>query len=126
VAEARNVPLPEPAGMVSVAGTVRLVALELRAMVPPIDPLRTTVQLLEAPGATAPELHAMELMELIPPATATVPPVLVTATGSPRGEAPRVLLIVTGRALLPERVTDRIATTPSEIALVFIPHATHV
>ena len=36
--------------MVSEAGTVRLVELELRAMVPPADPLRMTVQVLEAAG----------------------------------------------------------------------------
>ena len=112
--------------MVSEAGTVRLVELELRAMVPPADPLRMAVQVLEAAGATVPGLHAMDTMELIPGATVTLPPVPVTAIGSPVGEAPRLLPILTGRALLPDRVTDRVATTPSEITLVFNPHATHV
>ena len=51
----------------------------------------------------------------------TLPPVPVTAIGSPVGEAPRLLPIVTGRALLPDRVTDRVATTPSEMALEFNP-----
>ena len=42
------------------------------------------------------------------------------------GEAPRLLLIVIGRVVLPERVTDRMATTPSEMALEFNPHAMQV
>ncbi len=84
------------------------------------------MQVLEALGPTVPGLHAMEPMEVIPVATVTVPPVPVTATESPVGEAPRALLIVTGRVLLPDRVTDRVATTPSEIAVVFNPNATHV
>jgi hypothetical protein len=95
-------------------------------MVPPPDPLRMTVQLLEALGARFPGLQAMELIELIPAATLTVPPVPVTETASPVGEAPKLLLIVTGRSLLPDRVTDSVATTPLEMALELIPHATHV
>jgi hypothetical protein len=126
VAVARKVPLLEPAGMVSEVGTVRAVELELRAIVPPADPLRMTVQVLEALGAKVPGLHAMELMELTPAATLTVPPTPVTAIGPPKGEAPRLLVIVIGRALLPDRVTDRVVTTPSEMALVFNPQATQV
>jgi hypothetical protein len=108
---------------VSEAGTVRLVELELRPMIPPPDPLRITVQVLEALGAKDPGLHAMEL---ITAATLTVPPVPVTAIASPVSEAPRLLLMVTGTPLLPERVTDRVATTPSEMVLEFNPDATHV
>jgi hypothetical protein len=111
---------------VSEAGTERLVELELRPMVPPPDPLRITVQLLAALGANVPGLHAMELIELIAVATLTVPPVPVTAIASPVGEAPILLLIVTGSALLPDRVTDTVATTPLEMALEVNPHATHV
>jgi hypothetical protein len=65
-------------------------------------------------------------MELITAATLTVPPVPVTAIASPVSEAPRLLLMVTGTPLLPERVTDRVATTPSEMVLEFNPDATHV
>ena len=128
IAEARNVPLLEPAGIVREAGTVRAVELELRAMVPPAGPPRITVQVLEALGAKVTGLHAMKVIELITWATLTltVPPVPVTAIASPVGEAPRVLLIVSGRALLPDRVTVRVATTPAEIAVEFIPHATQV
>ena len=126
VAVARKVPLLEPAGMVSEVGTVRAVELELRAIVPPADPLRVTVQVLEALGANVPGLHAIELMELTPAATLTVPPTPVTAIGPPEGEAPILLLIVTGRALLPDRVTDTVAMTPLEMALEVNPHATHV
>ena len=95
-------------------------------MVPPPDPLRITVHVLEALGANVPGLHAIELIELTAAATLTVPPVPVTAIASPVGEAPILLPIVTGRALLPDRVTDTVATTPLEMALEFIPHATQV
>jgi CBS domain-containing protein len=126
VAVARNVPLLEPAGMVSEAGTVRLVELELKPTVAPVDPLRETVQVLEPPGVTAPGLHAMELIEVVTGATLTVPPVPGRVIGLPVGDAPRLLLILIGRALLPDRVTDRVATTPSEMALEFNPQAMHV
>jgi hypothetical protein len=122
-AVARNVPLPEPEGIVSDVGTVRLLELEFRPMVPPPDPLRITVQVLAALGAKVPGLHAKEL---IAAATLTVLPVPVTAIAPPVGEAPRLLLTVTGTALLPDRVTDRVATTPSGIILEFNPHAMHV
>ena len=88
---ARNVPLLEPAGIVSEAGTVRLVELELSPTVPPPDPVRITVQVLEALGARAPGLQAMELIELTAVATLTVPPVPVTTIESPVGDAPRLL-----------------------------------
>jgi hypothetical protein len=126
VAEARNVPLLEPAGIVSEAGTVRLVELEVSPSVPPLDPLRITVHVLAALGANVPGLHAIELIELTGAATLTVPPVPATAIASPVSEAPILLLIVTGRAVLPEGVTDTVATTPSEMPVEFIPVAIHV
>jgi hypothetical protein len=109
--------------MVSEAGTTRLAELEFRPMVPPPDPLRITVQVLEPPGADVPGLHAMELINV---AVLMVPPVPVTATALPVSVAPRLLLMVIGTALLPDRVTARIATTPSEIIFEFNPHARHV
>lgn len=118
-----NVPLTEPAGMVSDAGTVRLVELEFRPTVPPPAPLRVTVQVLDSLGARFPGLH---VMELIPLTTLTAPPVPVTAISSPVGEAPRPLAIATGRPPLPDKVTDRVATTPSEIGFEFNPQATQV
>lgn len=123
---ARNVPLTEPAGMVSEAGTVRAVELELRAMVPPADPARVTVQVLEALGANVTGLQMTKVIELITGATPTVPPAPATATAPPDGEAPRVLVILIGRALLPDRVTESVATTPSEMGLEFNPQATQV
>ena len=122
-AVAINVPLPALAGIISEFGTVRLVELELRPMIPPPDPLRITVQVLEAFGAKVPGLHAMELTTAATPA---VPPVPVTAIASPASEAPRLLLMVTGTPLLPARVTDKVATTPSVMTLEFNPHATQV
>jgi hypothetical protein len=67
---AKNVPLTEPDGMVSEAGTVRLVEFELKPTVPPLDPLRVTVQALEDRGARVVGLHAMALIpELVGGAT---------------------------------------------------------
>ena len=97
--------------------------LELRPMIPPPDPLRITVQVLEALGAKLPGLHAMELTTA---ATLTVPPVPVTTIASPVSEAPRLLLMVTGTPLLPDRVTDRVAIAPLEMVLEFNPQAMHV
>ena len=75
-------------------------------------------------AALAKSLGLLELKSLS--ATLTVLPVPVTAIAPPVGEAPRLLLTVTGTALLPDRVTDRVATTPSGIILEFNPHAMHV
>ena len=64
---------------------MRLVELELRPTIPPPDPLRVTVQVLEAFGARVPGLQAMELI-VARKRTVTVPPVPVTAIVSPAGE----------------------------------------
>jgi hypothetical protein len=66
---AKNVPLADPDGIASEDGTVRLVELELRATVPPADPVRVTVQAVEAVGPIVAGLHAMpEIPELAGPA----------------------------------------------------------
>ena len=125
-ATAGNVPLLEPAGMVTELGTARLVALELRLTVPPPVALRVTVQVVEALGASVVGLHASELREGVPRETETVPPVPITATGLPVGDEPRLPATLMGKEVLPNRVIERVATTPSEIALLFNPHATQV
>jgi hypothetical protein len=112
--------------MVTELGTARLVALELRLTVPPPVALRVTVQVVEALGASVVGLHASELREGVPRETETVPPVPVTAIGLPVGDEPRLLATLIGAELLPNRVTERVATTPSEMALLFNPHATQV
>ena len=56
---ALNIPLAEPDGIVSEAGTLMLVELALRPTVPPPDPLRVTVQALEESGPIVPGLQAM-------------------------------------------------------------------
>jgi hypothetical protein len=112
--------------MVSEAGTERLGELEVRPTVPPPEPLRLTVQVLEAPGGRVPGLHAIELTELFPAATVMVPPAPVTAIGLPVGEAPRLLAILTGTELPPDKLTDSVAITPSAKALAFNPQAMHV
>lgn len=124
-AEAEKVPVLEPAGMVREAGTVRFVVVEFRLTVPPPVPLRTTVQVLEALGATVAGLQAIELTVVVA-VTPTMPPVAVMLMGSAAGEAPMLLLRVTGRAVAPARVIDRVATTPSEMVLAFNPDATQV
>jgi hypothetical protein len=67
---AKNVPLAEPDGMLTEAGSVRLVEFELRLTVPPPDPLRVTVQEVEERGASIPGLQAMAVIpELVGRAT---------------------------------------------------------
>jgi hypothetical protein len=122
-AVAGKVPLLVPAGIVREAGTVRLVELEFRPMLPPPVPLRFTVQVLVALGANVPGLHTRELSTV---AALTVPPVPATLMESPASEAPRLLLILTGTSALPDRVTDRVATIPLATELVFIPDAIQV
>jgi hypothetical protein len=91
-------------------------------MVPPPDPLRVTVQVVAAPEVNVPGLHVMELIAVTP---VMVTPVAVTATASPDAEAPILLLIVIGTSPLPDWVSDRVATNPSEMVLEFKPQATH-
>jgi hypothetical protein len=59
---AKNVPLAEPDGIVSADGTVKLVELELKPMVPPPGPLSVTVQALEESGGALAGLQTMEAM----------------------------------------------------------------
>ena len=125
VAVAVKVPLSEPVGMVREPGSVRLVVLEPRPTMPPPGPSRVTVQLLEALGARIPGVHVREVIP-VTAVTLTTPPVPVTAISSPASEAPRLLPIATGRLLLLESVSDRVATTPSEIGFEFNPQATQV
>jgi len=108
--------------------TVRLAEFELRPMVPPPVPLRATLQTLEERGPRVPGVQEMELMIVTgePPLTVTLPPLPVTAIAPPVGEAPKLLLMPIGTALPPERVTETVAITPSEMAAEFNPQATHV
>jgi hypothetical protein len=73
LAVALNTPLVDPDGIVSEDGTVRLVEVELRATVPPPDPVRVTVQAVEASGPNVVGLHAMdEIPELAGTASESV------------------------------------------------------
>jgi len=125
VAVAVKVPLSEPVGIVREAGVVRLAVLELRPTIPPPSPSRVAVQVLEAFGARLPGAQVREVIP-VTAVTPTTPPVPVTAISSPASEAPRLLSIATGTLLLPDRVSDRVATTPSEIGFEFSPQATQV
>jgi hypothetical protein len=126
LADAGNVPLLEPAGIVSEAGTVRLAELEFSPTVPPSDPLSVTVQVLEAVGDSVPGLQVMELIKVTGPSTVTVPAVPVTSVVSPVGETPILWLKVTGALLLPDKETSTVARTPSGMLAEFIPQATQV
>ena len=127
VAAARNVPLLEPEGICSKAGTVRLVEFEVRLTVPPPDPLRTTVHVLEALGAKVPGPHAMEVIAVtVTGVTLTMPPVPVIEIALPEEEAAVLLLMAMGTEVLAEGVTDKVATTPPKITLEFNPHVMHV
>ena len=59
--------------MVSEDGTVKLVELELKAMLPPPDPLRVTLHAVAEAGPTVAGLHAIVLISELaeePPARA--------------------------------------------------------
>ena len=124
---AKKTPLAEPAGMVTVLVTARLAEFELRATLPPPVPLRATLQRLEESGARVTGVQEMELIVVTPLVpTLTPPPLPVTAIVSPAGEAPKLLPMPIGAALLPDKVTETVATTPSEMVVEFTPQATHV
>jgi hypothetical protein len=117
--------LSDPVGTTTEAGTVRLLELEFRPTAPPPVPSRVTVQVLVALGARFPGLHVMEVIP-VPALTLTTPPVPVTGISSPPAEAPRLLSTPTERLLAPERVSERVATTPSAMAFAFEPQAMQV
>jgi hypothetical protein len=125
VAVVTNVPLSEPAGMESEVGTVRLGELEFRPTVPPPAPSRVTVQVLVALGARLPGLQAMEVIPSLT-LTLTTPPVPVTGISSPAGVEARLFATSIERLLLPAGVSDKVATTPSEIGFEFEPQAMQV
>jgi hypothetical protein len=62
---AKNVPVAEPDGIARVDGTVKLVELEFKPMVPPPGPLSVTVQALEESGATVAGLQTMEVIVMV-------------------------------------------------------------
>jgi hypothetical protein len=126
---AKKTPLAEPGGIMSVVVTVRLAEFELRPMVPPSVPLRATLQRLEERGPKVPGVQVMELIVVtgVTPALTMIPPSLpVTVIASPAGEAPKLLLMLIGAALPPDKVTETEATTPFEMVVEFNPHATQL
>jgi hypothetical protein len=101
--------------------------LEFRLTIPPPDPLSVTVHEVVESGDMLFGLQAIALIVVsVPPVTLTAPPVPVRTIASPIGEAPRVLLTVTGAEPFPDRVTVMVATTPLGMAVEFGPHATQV
>ena len=79
-------------------------------MVPPVDALRATLQRLEERGPRVPGVQEMELIVVTGGAptalTLTPPPLPVTVIASPAGEAPKLLLMLIGAALPPDKVTE--------------------
>jgi hypothetical protein len=70
VAVALNTPLVDPDEIVSEDGTVKLVELELRTIVPPPDPSSVTVQAVEVSGPIVAGLQAIAAIpELVGTAT---------------------------------------------------------
>lgn len=124
---ARNVPVVEPDAIESEGGTVKLAEFELRSIDPPSDPLSVTVQVVEESGLTVAGLQMRELIVVTGAPVAEMPPPLpVMETASPVGKVLRALMTLIGSALPLDRVTDTVATTPSEITLELYPHTMHV
>jgi hypothetical protein len=68
---AKNTPVVEPGGIVSNAGTMKLVEFEFRPTFPPPDPLRVTVQAVEERGPMAAGLQVRSAMPELVGATAS-------------------------------------------------------
>ena len=119
-----------PAATVTVAGTVKLIALELSETVDPPDgaaPLRVTVQVDEPEGPTDKGLQDRVLTTGADTEIEIVPPVPVMGSESPPAVAARTLLMLTAEALAPLfNVRVATPTTPLEIMLASLPDATHV
>jgi hypothetical protein len=126
LAAAANVALADPTGTVTVAGTVRLAELDFRLTVAPVMALTVTVHELEALGAKVVGAHARLLSVMAGAVTPIVPPVAVTAIGSPAAVEPIAFVRLTVAPLLPDRVTLTVATLPLAIVVAFIPYATQM
>lgn len=122
-----NVALLDPEATFTDAGTVTMVVLELMpTLTPPAPaaPLRLTVQTLELPGPSELGTHARPLTVSGAP-TVIDPPVAVTGTPSPPGDAPSAL--VSPIVVVPKTadiVTETVATMPLKIIVLFMPVAT--
>ncbi len=125
-AVARKFATLDPAGTVMDAGTVRLAEFDARFTMAPLVALTVTVQALEAPGTKVDGEHWIELTVTGAAGTLTSPPVRVSATAVPAGGAPTPLIRPIEALLAPDRVPVPAATTPLEIAVAFMPDATHV
>jgi hypothetical protein len=124
-ADAVNVAAAEPAGMVTVAGMLRMALLDVsateRAAVAADDSV--TVQFEFAPDSMLAGRHIRLLIDGAG-TTVTVPPAPVTGTGNASTEAPIALSTVTATVL--DGTTVMAATIPVWIAVVFRPYAIQV
>lgn len=122
-----NIALLDPEATVTDVGTVMMGLLELRPTLTPPEPavpLRLTAQTLELPGPS--ELGTQPRPLTIGAATTVIdPPVAVTVTPSPAGDAPSALVTpIVAPSALTDTVTETVATTPLAMILLFIPVAT--
>ena len=126
LAVAAKVALVDPAGTATEDGTVRLVELDDRLTLTPVEALTVTVQVLAAPGERVDGAHPRLLIVGAETGTLTVPPVPVIVMLPPAGAAPSGLATPIAAALLPASVTVTAATSPSPIVVAFIPDAMQV
>jgi hypothetical protein len=77
---AKNTPVVEPGGIVSNAGTMKLVEFEFRPTFPPPDPLRVTVH---AAVESGPIVAGLQLISAIPELLGTVTSESVVALEEP-------------------------------------------
>lgn len=124
-----NVAAADPAATTTEDGTVKFALLLFRASVMPPEgaaALSLTVQ-VEVPGTAIDDgLHTKELTVGVDP-TVIVPPLAVTEIDAAEGEEAIAFVRATLREPTPAAgVTETVATTPLEIAVVFRPEATHL
>ena len=124
-----NVPLPDPAAMASefVAVLIMPVVASVTFAPPdPAGPLRFTVQVAAAPEPKDAGLHVRELIVGGEESTVTVPPVALTETELPPGDAAIAPLTPILIAAQPDTVAETVATTPFALAMAFMPLARQV
>jgi hypothetical protein len=119
-AVAINVPLVNPAAMVSEAGVLTAPVAPSATFPPPdpTDPPRATVHVAVAPGFNA---FGVQEIEFTGGTTLMVPPAGVTDRVSPAPVVPLAPLSTMLIGPAPETVPDTVATTPFAIALAFMP-----
>jgi hypothetical protein len=121
-----KVAVVEPAATETEAGTLRLVELDDRFTVAPVEPLTVTVQVAEVPADTDRRLHVRPVAVKGAAAPLTAPLEELTVRPLPAAEAAIPLITPMVAPVLPERVTETVATIPFAMAFVFGPDAMQI